>query len=262
MTNNKKEKLLNILISPKYLKKHKIKQERGYKKQSSDVLINKLKVFFKKYPFIFNFCFYAFGASLVGKSPKKFLKKIKKDKIILNLGSGIRRIRNDVINIDFYPYDSVDLIADITRLPIKDNSADVVICEFVLEHVKNPKAVIDEVHRVLKPGGLVYIVVPFVLCFHSSPDDYYRWSKNGFRKLMKKFKEEEVEVYSGPTSALLSVLTNWLALVFSFGLVKLQQILLIGLMIITSPLKLLDYLLYKLPGAHTCALGFYYIGKK
>ncbi len=39
-----------------------------------------------------------------------------------------------------------------------DNSYDVVICRYVLEHVKNPNQVLSEFFRVLNPGGLVYII--------------------------------------------------------------------------------------------------------
>lgn len=238
------------------------KQGEGVTDLGGDLMVNKLKVFFKKYPKIFFVFFYTIGASFVGKSAKKFIRPFGNDKVVINLGSGVKRIREDVINIDFYPFSNVDMVADIGRLPFGDNSIDAVISEFVLEHTKKPKAIIDEIERVLKPGGLVYIAVPFVASFHSSPDDYYRWSKDGLRELLCDFEEREVGIRCGPTSGMLSATCEWLAIVLSFGIRPLQQFLMILFMCLTWPFKFIDYLIYKFPNAGNIAYGFYFIGKK
>ncbi|MDO8265165.1 MAG: class I SAM-dependent methyltransferase, partial [Candidatus Parcubacteria bacterium] len=229
---------------------------------SNDVLINKIKVFFKKYPFLFNILYYTFGASFIGKSPQKAITDLSEDKIILNLGSGTRIIREHIVNVDFYPFMNVDIVADIGKLPFADNSIDAVICESVLEHVKNPSAIVNEIERVLKPGALVYIIVPFIAGFHSSPNDYYRWSKEGLRELMKDFKEEEIGIRHGPTSALLSVLNDWLATVFSFGIKEIQQVLLVFFTMVTFPFKIFDYIIYRFKSSENIAYGFYFIGTK
>jgi len=235
----------------------------GFNENNRDALINKLKVFFKKYPKFFNFLYYTFGAIFVGKKAKDAINSIGKDKLILNLGSGVRSIRSDVINIDFYPFKEVGIVADIMSLPFKDSCVDAIVNESVLEHVKNPQAIVKEIHRVLKPGGLVYIFVPFVASFHSSPEDYYRWSKEGLREFLKEFfQEKEINIGCGPTSAMVNVLSEWLALLFSLGIKKLQQLLFIFFTILLSPLKLFDYLLYRLPNAENIAHHFYYIGYK
>ncbi|MFH1461302.1 MAG: methyltransferase domain-containing protein, partial [Patescibacteria group bacterium] len=121
------------------------KPGEGFKESSSDAIVNKLKVFFKKYPIIFNILYYTLGASAVGRRPKKVIKDLGEDKIILNLGSGIRSVRRDVINVDFYPFAGVDIVADITKLPFKDNSVDAVVCESVLEHIKDPWIIVREI---------------------------------------------------------------------------------------------------------------------
>ncbi len=230
--------------------------------ESSDTVINRLKIFFKKYSIIFNILYYTFGASFVGKSAKKAIKNIESDKLIINLGSGIKKINDNVVNIDFYPFDNVDIVSDIVCLPFDNNSVDVIINEAVLEHVKNPKAIVKEMHRILKHDGLIYVTVPFMASFHSSPNDYYRWSKQGIRELLKDFKEEEIGIRCGPTSAMLSIFSDWIATFFSFGSIYLHQVLLIIFTIITSPLKVIDYLIYKFPSSQNIAYGFYYIGKK
>jgi len=193
---------------------------------------------------------------------EEIIKNIGADKIIVNLGSGPKKLREDIINIDFHPFNNVDIVANIGNLPFRDNSVDIIINEAVLEHSKNPQALVKEMYRVLKPGGLIYITTVFVASFHSSPNDYYRWSKEGLRELLRDFEEKETGVICGPTSAMLSIFNEWLATLFSFGLKYLHQILLLIFIIITSPLKLLDYLISKFSSAQNIAYGFYYIGKK
>lgn len=229
---------------------------------SADNLISRLKNIFKKYSIFYNFLYYAFGGLFVGLSAKRAIKNLGSDKLILNLGSGIKRIRPDVINVDFLPFKNVDIVADITHLPFADNSIDAVINEFVLEHVKNPATIIAEIKRVLKPGGLLYLTAPFVEGFHSSPHDYQRWTKTGLQNLMRDFQLTKIGVRSGPTSALLSILTEWLAVLLSFGWRPLQQIWLMFFLVVTAPLKLLDYLMCHLPNAENISYAFYYLGRK
>jgi len=50
-------------------------------------------------------------------------------------------------------------------LPLMDASCDVITCCSVLEHVQDPRAVLAEVARVLKPGGWLHLGVPNALRF-------------------------------------------------------------------------------------------------
>jgi len=237
-------------------------KDAEFLERNNDMLINRIKLFFKKYPKIFRFLYNLFGATFVGKSPAKFLSNKGKDAVILNIGSGTKKINDDTINLDSYPFENVDIIADATDLPLADESVDIVVNEFILEHVSSPEKVVSEITRILKPGGTVYIAVPFVASFHSSPNDYYRWSKNGFRELLKDFDEEECEIRCGPTSALIYVLSEWLGTILSLGSLRLQQIWFMFFLVIFSPLNLVDYLIYKLPSSENIAYGFYFIGRK
>lgn len=53
-----------------------------------------------------------------------------------------------------------DYYGDACSLPFRDNSLDYVVCSNVLEHVANPVAALAEWQRVLRPGGIIYVVVP------------------------------------------------------------------------------------------------------
>lgn len=238
------------------------KTDKGFREKNSDLLVNKIKLLLKRVPWLFTFFYYALGSSFVGRSASAAIKNIGSDKLIVNLGSGVKIIRDDVVNIDFYPFLNVDVVADISDLPFADNSIDVAINEYVLEHVHNPEQIVREMYRILKPGGVIYVVVPFVASFHSSPNDFYRWSKPGLKELLKDFEEVESGIRSGPTSALTYVISEWLATVLSFGINILQQFWFILFLTLLAPLNFLDYIIYKLPSSQNIAYGFYFIGKK
>jgi len=72
---------------------------------------------------------------------------------------------------------------DARELPVRDGACDVVICTSVLEHVTDPPAVLRQIFRVLRPGGVVVGSVPFGLTLHMEPFDYYRITAHGLRHL-------------------------------------------------------------------------------
>lgn len=227
-----------------------------------DNIIYNFKNFLKKRPFLFEIVRWFLGGSKVGLSPKEAIKGVNGK--IVNLGSGSQRIRKDVINMDIHPYYNVDIVGDIYNLPFADNEISAVICDQVLEHLNNPTKALLEMSRALKRGGLVYIAAPFVAGYHSSPDDYFRFTGNGMIAIMENagFSTIKSGIRQGPTSAFLSILDRWLALILSFGSNKLYQVFLMIFMWLTFPLKFIDYLIYRYGPAENIAFGFYYLGKK
>jgi ubiquinone/menaquinone biosynthesis C-methylase UbiE len=63
----------------------------------------------------------------------------------------------------------IDLVSDITEIPVADQSFDVVLCTEVLEHIPDPLAAIREFSRVLKPGGVLVLTAPFCSLTHFAP---------------------------------------------------------------------------------------------
>jgi len=67
-------------------------------------------------------------------------------------------------NIDYTTTDLLsplaDVKADICNLPFEDNTYDVIFCNHVLEHIPNDTKAMQELYRVLKPGGMGIFQIP------------------------------------------------------------------------------------------------------
>ncbi|MCX7605891.1 MAG: class I SAM-dependent methyltransferase [Bacteroidia bacterium] len=79
----------------------------------------------------------------------------------LNLGSG-EFPKPGFINVDYYSFTPPDVCHDLNVFPypFEDNAFDLVESDHCLEHLKDPFAVMREIHRITKPGGIVRIRVP------------------------------------------------------------------------------------------------------
>ncbi len=84
-----------------------------------------------------------------------------------------------------------DVFYDGNRFPFDDGSFDSVVFFEVFEHVFNPDAFLDEVCRVLAPGGTVLATVPMVWDEHEQPFDYARYTSFG---LTHCFQQHGLEV--------------------------------------------------------------------
>ncbi len=80
-----------------------------------------------------------------------------------------------------------------------DNSLDMVMSEWVLEHIGKVWEVPPEMYRILKPGGLCYMLVPFMYPQHTK-EDYFRFSELGLKNLFESFGFKTLEVNSWGSS--------------------------------------------------------------
>jgi SAM-dependent methyltransferase len=87
-----------------------------------------------------------------------------------------------------------DVYADLHRLPVADESFDVVLCTQVLEHVAEPARVLQEANRILRAGGLAVLTVPFLAAEHEEPHDYLRFTSFGITELLERCGFEAVNV--------------------------------------------------------------------
>lgn len=77
----------------------------------------------------------------------------------------------------FYKPDQVDLIGTAYDVPAPDGAADAVILSQVIEHLESPLQAMQEAHRLLKSGGLVFLSFPFLYPQHAPPHDYLRFTE-------------------------------------------------------------------------------------
>ena len=87
----------------------------------------------------------------------------------------------------------VQVIGDAQALGICDASFDVVLCTEVLEHLPEPQRAIDEMYRVLVPGGQLLLTTRFLFPIHDAPHDYFRFTKYGLRHLLRRFDITELQ---------------------------------------------------------------------
>jgi SAM-dependent methyltransferase len=79
----------------------------------------------------------------------------------------------------------VDLLGDLEDMHlVADRSIDVALCSEVLEHVPHPQAAMGELARIIRPGGVLVLTVPFLARLHEEPHDYFRYTRHGLRRLL------------------------------------------------------------------------------
>jgi len=96
------------------------------------------------------------------------------------------------IGCDIQPGLGVDQIEDIHQLSFEDNSVGTVICLETLEHVKDPIRAVQEMYRVLQPGGVLAISSLMFFPIHAHPWDYWRFTPEAFALLLEPFESQLV----------------------------------------------------------------------
>jgi ubiquinone/menaquinone biosynthesis C-methylase UbiE len=117
------------------------------------------------------------------------LKKIPDGLTILDAGAGESQFKKfcshlKYISQDFGQYEGngdiglqtgkwdntkLDIISDITSIPLEDHSVDAIMCTEVFEHIPNPVLAMQEFKRLIKPGGYLIITAPFASLTHFAP---------------------------------------------------------------------------------------------
>lgn len=133
------------------------------------------------------------------------LTRVADDGCVLDCGSG-PRVHPDkrVVSFDQFPHDGVTP-GDIADLPYVDDTFDLILSQAVLEHVRDPERCMAEMVRVLKPGGHLYIELPFIQPFHAAPDHFRNYTLPGLRLLCRDLIEVDSSAWGG-----LSLSVEWI----------------------------------------------------
>lgn len=173
--------------------------------------------------------------------------------VVVDVGAGRapykKLIQHDrYIGIDIEDRGGVSdiIIADINNgIPLDDNSADLVLCMEVLEHTKNPELIVQELYRVVRPGGQVLLSAPMAWPLHEVPNDFFRFTCFGFEHLFKTagFTNLKIEGSNGHWYSLMALI-----------LCELRSPLLYPLVVFGN---LIGYVLYYIERTRTFPLEFY-----
>lgn len=150
---------------------------------------------------------------------EKITKIFKEKKTVIDIGGGLRVIKEknnrydpsrewirpllekvDYKILDPVPDYNPDIVGDIHKLPFAPNSIDAIICIAVLEHVENPIQACKEMYRCLKPGGYLFIYVPFLFYYHAEKGyygDFWRFTPDSIRYMCKDFSTIEIQSVRG-----------------------------------------------------------------
>jgi len=138
-----------------------------------------------------------------------------------------------------WDYSSIDVASSIDRLPFDADVFDAIICTQVLEHVKEPQRVLDELFRVLQGGGLVCITAPQGWGVHQPPHDYFRFTCHALTYLLESAGFNQITIT--PSCGYFGYLANRLTI---FPKALFWQIKSTLLRLILLPLEFLSYVLF------------------
>lgn len=167
-----------------------------------------------------------------------------------NLFSGAKRyITLDIMKIEKI----IDVIGDTLTLPFVESSFDCIFASEVMEHLSNPFLFVENITRVLKPGGTLVITIPFMFHYHADPYDYWRPTGKSLQQLFSSFSEFKIVSQGTRLHVIWDLLTT--AFYPNFP--------------VLLPLRILNHLLVYLPGSiqqygkgSTAPSGFLVMAKK
>ncbi len=134
-----------------------------------------------------------------------------------------------------------DVLADAKELPFQNNTFDTALLIQVLEHVDSPEKVIKEAGRVLKPGGVLIVSVPFLYPLHDMPYDWGRYTKTALKSFASEASLNVVKL-----KAQGGFFEFWLQLLNTFLVKRINDILLNDFKF-TSLLLLIPLILFSIP---------------
>ncbi|MDB5377244.1 MAG: Methyltransferase domain protein [Rubritepida sp.] len=180
---------------------------------------------------------------------------------VLIIGSGERQQEGGRITYtDVALAKNVACVCDAHDLPFADASFDAVFAESVLEHVCDPQRVVAEMTRVLKPGGFVFAVTPFLQPVHMGAYDFTRFTYLGHRRLFRFFDDLRSGMVGGPGYSAIHLTRHMLTALTDRH--RPRSALRFLALLLTYPLRYLDPLLSRTEASFNSACACYFLGRK
>jgi len=110
----------------------------------------------------------------------------------LNLGCGTKKIEG-YVNVDCIKEVKPDIVCDLEKpMPFKDESADEILCDNVLEHIEDAVSFIKEIHRIAKKDARIIIRVPYYRAKTAYSDITHKhfFTENTFRYFTEEFYKD------------------------------------------------------------------------
>lgn len=162
--------------------------------------------------------------------------------LCIDIGCGNHRIADEIIGLDMFDYDAVDIVCDLGALPFKPDSVDAFASRSVLEHVRGIADLVTQLRRLTKPGGVNMHLIPFLFPYHASPHDYQRFTHSGAAGLFDGWTLLEQRAVTGPATLFLLWVIEFVSSLLSAGSERLKSYLYLLLCLMLWPLKFLDVL--------------------
>lgn len=196
------------------------------------------------------------------KRMRAMVAKLGPEAKVMDLGVRERPAAPGLISFDLFRFPGVQVVGDAHRLPFGDASLDGIISTALLEHVEHPEPILLEMQRVVRPGGLVYVEVPFLQGYHPDPIDMRRYTRPGLEQKVSEagFTIVESGVSGGPFSML-----AWMLREFPGSLTSSKTGYFVTKFIsgwLTFWVKYLDAFARRAGNAQILADGFYVLGER
>ncbi len=102
------------------------------------------------------------------------------------------------VGTDFREGPGVDRVEDLRGLTFGDGEVGTALCLDTLEHCADPLTACRELHRVVADGGVCVISSVMLIGIHAHPDDFWRFTPEGFRELLRDFDNVDVAGWGDP----------------------------------------------------------------
>ena len=116
--------------------------------------------------------------------------------------------RSEIFTLDIDPRSNATYVADLCRCDaaaVPSSYFDRAVCTEVLEHVLDPLAAVRNIHRMLQPGGYVFVTTPFNFRIHGPLPDCWRFTEHGLRQMFKDFSVLSLEEVATPGRDLMPI---------------------------------------------------------